>query len=1074
MDKQAFLSQLESAVKNNDKSLFIETIFDLPFSIIVSFTEDETSKILYLSKKVNLQNVHELFTFLNNEGLFFQQNALEGVDELNNFLLSKFYFNLCICFFSGKEDKIKFVLEEAVISYCRLAEIGVESRNNFEKAISLCIESRELFPHKSANYAEALMHEGNARQGLADMDVDAEYNLKKALSLYSEAQSIFSKADTNYAGALVNEGNARQVLADMGIEVKKNLKKALFLYERARSIHSKKEPFYAFVLINESSARIKLAKMGTASINNFKKVVSLCSEARKCLPINSSNYAIALMNEAIARQGLADLGIDVRGNIEEAISLYVEARSTLLEISTSFAVALINEGISRQKLADIGVESKENYEKSLLFCTKAQRILPKKGTEYARALMNEAISRHKLAEMGVSSKENLEKAAFLYSEALKIFPTGSIDFALTLMNEGALMYALADIGVSSKENLEKSILLYNKAQKMFPYGSDYACALMNEGVARQCLVEMGASDSEYIEKSISLYSQAREIFSKNSSSYARALTNEGTAKQTLANMGIQIDKNLKEAILLHSEAQKIFPKTSEGYAIALMNEGTAREWLVYNGLSSEEELQKSKALYLEGISIFENLENGWHYSTAFLKLNALLIGNYYRTGDKTFLEEGKNVSESAWESIKSRELKYKNILLATLHEIRASLFEFEGKSGINKASREYAKAYGLTEILFYKFMDEFCQARVATKSFCELIYKWKEAEKEGIFLDYYNYAIFECHLEKALKNTIDEEDELKLAVKKLKEIRDRTQIKIMKDRVSAYIYLMQSLVDCFNKDSYEAAADNVRKGCKIFREYGDRQGQETCNIFYNAVVKKRDPVAWQEIIKNRVLSSNFYSLLCEYADRKRANLESQKLDQIYGTVSRTEEKVDKIQATLNQGFSEIKDQIEDGFNGTVSELRGIKGEINSIQRDLEGLLQVSNEINSKEGERVREFVIQMVALMKKGDSEALNRFLEEVVQKESSFVELIENSDAPEKDKEEAKSKLSGFKKVAESVNEKIKSFGKNVTNEIIVDMTAGEIIKLLTPMMSMAAFGVPIPSQVVEILATVTKGLAK
>jgi hypothetical protein len=43
------------------------------------------------------------------------------------------------------------------------------------------------------------------------------------------------------------------------------------------------------------------------------------------------------------------------------------------------------------------------------------------------------------------------------------------------------------------------------------------------------------------------------------------------------------------------------------------------------------------------------------------------------------------------------------------------------------------------------------QTRIDTKSFCELVTYWKEIEKEGIFLDYYEYAVFECHLENALK-----------------------------------------------------------------------------------------------------------------------------------------------------------------------------------------------------------------------------------------------------------------------------------------------------------------------------------
>ena len=100
------------------------------------------------------------------------------------------------------------------------------------------------------------------------------------------------------------------------------------------------------------------------------------------------------------------------------------------------------------------------------------------------------------------------------------------------------------------------------------------------------------------------------------------------------------------------------------------------------------------------------------------------------------------------------------------------------------------------------------------------------------------------------KSTINEEDELKLAVEKLDEIGKRTQIKIIKDRVSAYIFLMQSLDVCFNHDSYKEAAKNVKEGCKIFREYGDKQGREMCEILHNAVVKKKSRIMAEIFRKN--------------------------------------------------------------------------------------------------------------------------------------------------------------------------------------------------------------------------------
>lgn len=534
----------------------------------------------------------------------------------------------------------------------------------------------------------------------------------------------------------------------------------------------------------------------------------------------------------------------------------------------------------------------------------------------------------------------------------------------------------------------------------------------------------------------------------------------------LQRWGLIVKKNLETAVRLYRDAKEILPKTSSGYAGALMNEGSARSRLAEMSVNSNDNFENSKKLYLKSISILEELRDGWSYSLALLNLNNLLKNNYYKTGDKKHLEEWEKNLGDIEEKIKDRDIRYKEIVVVRIHEIRASLLEFNGELGISNASLEYYKAYEMSNETFYKFMGEFCQARIVKPSiFCSLVYDWKEVEKEGIFLDYYDYAVFECHLENALKSTIDEENELKHAVEKLKEIRDRTQIKIIKDRVSAYIYLLQALVDCFNKDSYKEAAENVKEGCKIFSEYGDKQGQQMCEIFHNAVVKKRDPNAWQEIIRNRELSSNFYNLLCEYSDRKRADLESHKLSHIYEVVNRTEEKVDQLQATLNQECAKIKDKIENGFDGTVSELREIKVKINSIQEDFEHLIQVSNKVSGNEGELIREFVTQMIGLMKKGDAETINHFLEEIVKNEASLEETLENGKIPEKEKAEAKSKLADLKKIPGILKEKAKSFSVDVTKDVVVTLTSGEIIKLLTPVLSTAVFGVPIPSQILRIL---------
>jgi len=123
----------------------------------------------------------------------------------------------------------------------------------------------------------------------------------------------------------------------------------------------------------------------------------------------------------------------------------------------------------------------------------------------------------------------------------------------------------------------------------------------------------------------------------------------------------------------------------------------------------------------------------------------------------------------------------------------------------------------------------------------------------------------------------------------------------------------------------------------------------------------------------------------------------------------------------------------------------------------------------------------MLELMKNGDYEALKRFSEKIVQNSSSFEEIIEAAEIPEKEKAEAKSKLVDLKKIPEILKGKVKSLSAGVTENVIANLISGEIvdgeaikivslasaeiIKLLIPVLSTAAFGVPIPSKVVEML---------
>ena len=101
----------------------------------------------------------------------------------------------------------------------------------------------------------------------------------------------------------------------------------------------------------------------------------------------------------------------------------------------------------------------------------------------------------------------------------------------------------------------------------------------------------------------------------------------------------------------------------------------------------------------------------------------------------------------------------------------------------------------------------------------------------------------------------------------------------------------------------------------------------------------------------------------------------------------------------------------------------------------------------------------------KGDCVALKRFVERVIQNNSFILETIESAEIPEREKEEAKSRLLDFKKLPGILKEKAKSFSVDVAKDVVVSLTAEEIEKLLVPVLSTAVFGVPIPSQIMTML---------
>lgn len=174
--------------------------------------------------------------------------------------------------------------------------------------------------------------------------------------------------------------------------------------------------------------------------------------------------------------------------------------------------------------------------------------------------------------------------------------------------------------------------------------------------------------------------------------------------------------------------------------------------------------------------------------------------------------------------------------------------------------------------------------------------------------------------------------------------------------------------------------------------------------------------------------------------KQKADVIDEKLDILYDKTVSIETKLDLIQKTLDKGFEKL---------------------------DI-----LSSEIGGKEGELIKNFSKKVHELIEKKDKETLENFLEEIHKKENILTEEIEKSSAPLEEKEESKRSILNVRSVLDKVKHPIKSFGKDVTNEIIVSYTAKETVKLVFQLVSMAVLGFPIPTPILNLLSSMVEDL--
>ena len=723
-------------------------------------------------------------------------------------------------------------------------------------------------------------------------------------------------------------------------------------------ISSKRNPNFAEVALITGKVCQTLAQLGIHSKKNLKQSIKLIKDSRILfLEKNIQNFD-ATNNLAISHQLLADLGVEFEENHTESIKLLEEA-STFLE-GFEYAQTIGNMGIAYLSLAQHGLDREINLKKSIKLLEKARKLCMKFKEERiysACAAQNLGLSHLWLATFGIEPQKNLEKSIQLQKDARENLPKGDIDFGRSMMNQGQAQLYLAELDLDPKNNLEKSIKLEQEARKLLPEkGLDYAVAVGVEGHALIKLAELGIDTKNNLEEAIKLEEIAREINPKDSLDYGVATINQGNAYVILAEHGFKPKKNLKESIKLYQEAIEIYPKDSPDYAFAAVNKGNAHGYLAAHEVEIGDNYQIAEGLLKSGANVFLKVKDGWNYPLAILSIHRLNVSIFWRNGDKSFLINAINSLEETRKIIETWEVLRKNEILTTLYEAEADLCELE--EDYYNAGMKYRDAYKLTKNEYYRFMYDFCGAKAKSsekeeKPFCKLAIRWKQIDKKGVFLDFFDYVVFECHLEEALENEAIRFDEINKAKNKLYEIYARTSIYHIKVRVSAYIEILNAYLDYFpEKDEQreeEKAKENISSACRVFKNQGYRYEIELCNLFIKAIKNKDQQEVWLDLIKNH-LSNNLSKLITEAAVSEMTKLQTRgKADfgVIKENISEMKNKIDDLTILLKPGTSEeLVISVGAEFAGS-----GIKYEIHIPSQEI-AYPDIKNDLEKIKGRNI--------------------------------------------------------------------------------------------------------------------------
>lgn len=679
-----------------------------------------------------------------------------------------------------------------------------------------------------------------------------------------------------------------------------------------------------------------------------------------------------------------------------------------LENDKYTAIAKINLGFALGKLVDLGIEQKKNLEESIKLCTEAKTIFPKGSSNYANATTNQGIDYLTLAKLGIDSKKNLEQSKKLLHDAINLLPKHSSDLALATMNLGIVHLILGELGIEPEKNFEVSIKFQQNARKIFP---------------------------------------------KKSINYARSSGNQGVALAGLSRLGIEPEKNLKEAIKLQQQAIEILPNENLDCARAMGNLASDHFSLARIGIESETNFKIAEKLYCLSRNIALNAKGGWDYPVAILNCYFLYRSLFWKKGDKKFLEKANDSLKEAKKNIETWDVLGKKILLGTLYSVEADLYELS--ENYFDAGMKYRDAYKLTGNEYYRFMCEFCKAKTSgeKKIFCQLMKKWERHNKKTIFLDFYDYSVFECHLEEALENEALRFDEINAAKSKLDEIYSRTQIYHVKTRVGAYIDIINAYLNYFpEKDEEideEKAKQNIFSACKIFKSQGYLHEVEVCNLFSKAIKNKDSQEVWLGLIKNN-LSNNLSKLIGEAAIDELTKSQTQRikadLGEIKAGVKEIKKNLDELKSELITRFEKIEKDIGDIAQDDEVLRNLLIGYANKTHGILNNLLDESKKSDSRTQEFAREFSEEITKKLEEKDDRWLEKLKVELIINEKEIEDKMPSAPPEIKNKWHL-----WIDKLKKELTETV----RDIPHEAVVYVSTEKILEYGIPFLS-AAIGSP------------------